>query len=475
MTVDLRVRRDGTDHPADTGSRSGAIVGIAVVAAVVVGLIAAVLGPILIVIACALGLFALVAWRPVLATYLYLATLPFIAGIERGTLLPLVRPNEALLVLLIAGALTGGYVRAVRGAPLKIHLRPLDIPLAVFVLLATVWPIGMMLVRGVLPAGSDLLATLPVCKLAGLLLLVRLTVSTSTQVLWCIRLIIGGAVGIAAIAVLQILSFGPVLALLRAIDPGANYMNQRGWATLASPIATGDYILIGVTLLLGAAVRGLVGKWTQVGAGFVLAAGLLAAGQFSTWLGALLIGALILWRESKAKRAALRFAPLIVIAIMIGSPALRGRLEDFSGGSSPLSWQVRWDNLTHLYFPELFGSGRFLVGVSPNSVVVPPDTWRDTVWLESGYLQLLWMGGGPLLVAFGVLARSVLKYTDHLSSRTDGVGACASALFIAWWMIVILLILDPHLFMRGPGDLFFTLIGIVTGRALEERSDHATS
>ena len=174
MIVDLRdVRRDGACQPADAGSRSGAIVGIAVVAAVVVGLIAAVLGPILIVIACALVIFALVAWRPVLATYLYLATLPFIAGIERGTLFPLVRPNEALLVLLIAGALAGGYVRAVRGAPLKIRLRPLDIPLAVFILLATVWPIGMMLVRGVLPAGSDLLATLPVCKLAGLLLLVR--------------------------------------------------------------------------------------------------------------------------------------------------------------------------------------------------------------------------------------------------------------------------------------------------------------
>ena len=55
------------------------------------------------------------------------------------------------------------------------------------------------------------------------------------------------------------------------------------------------------------------------------------------------------------------------------------------------------------------------------------------------------------------------------------MGACASALFIAWWMIVILLILDPHLFMRGAGDLFFVLIGIVTGRALEEGSDHATS
>ena len=197
----------------------GAIAGPAVAAALAAGLLAAAAGPIVVAIAGVVGLFALVAWRPVLAAYLYLATLPFIAGIERGTLLPLVRPNEALLVLLTAGVVAGGYIRLLRGAPLQLRFRPLDVPLATFVLLATVWPIGLMLLRGVLPAESDVMAVLPVCKLAGLLLLVRITVSTSTHVLWCIRLIIGGAVGIATIAILQTLSFGPVLALLRLIDP----------------------------------------------------------------------------------------------------------------------------------------------------------------------------------------------------------------------------------------------------------------
>ena len=140
-------------------------------------------------------------------------------------LVPLVRPNEALLVLLMAGAMAGGYVRAVRGAPLQLRLRPWDVPLAAFVLLATVWPISSMLLRGMPPLPSDVIAVLPACKLAGLLLLVRTTVRTPTQVLWCIRLIIGGAVGIAAVAILQILSIGPVLALLDTwwpIDPGGS-------------------------------------------------------------------------------------------------------------------------------------------------------------------------------------------------------------------------------------------------------------
>jgi hypothetical protein len=473
------VRGGEPRQPVAHPSRSGAITGAAIAAALVAGLFAAVAGPVAVAVTAGVGLLGLVAWRPVLAIYLYLGTLPFIGGIERGTLVPLLRPNEALLVFLMAGAMAGGYVRAVRGAPLQLRLRRCDVPLAAFVLLATVWPISSMLLRGVPPVAADVVAVLPACKLAGLLLLVRTTVRTPTQVRWCIRLIIGGAVGIAAVAILQILSIGPVLALLHTwwpIDPGGSLdsLDARGTATLANAIATGDYIVIGLTLLVTSGVRGLLGKWTRVGAGLVLAPGLLAAGQFSTWLGALLVGALLIWRLPTVRVSAVRFAPILGIAVLGGAPALLGRFRDFSGGELPQSWLVRWDNVTHLFLPHLVEDGGFLVGVSPNSTVVPPDTWRDIVYLESGYLQLLWIGGVPLLLGFIALSWTVLSLTHRLSSRTDSVGACASALNIAWWMVLVVSLTDPHLFMRGVGDLVFTLIAIVTGPAAEERSDDAT-
>jgi hypothetical protein len=476
--MNVNIRDGGSPQAAIAPVKSGAVMFAAIVLAVTGGVLGAVGGPKSVAGAGLVGLFALAAWRPVFATYIYVATLPFIAGIERGSLVPVMRPNEALLVLVTAGAMAGGYVRAVTGARLHLRLHPWDIPLAAFFLLATVWPIGSMLMRGELPGTADLMATLPTCKLAGLFLLVRITVRNPTQVLWCIRLIVGGAVGIAAIAVLQTLNFGPALALLRVINPDTTI--ERGGATLANPIATGDYILIGLTLLITSGVRGLRPKWSTVGGSVVLAAGLLAAGQFSTWLGALVICALIFWRVPRARLSALRLAPVLGVAMVVGSPALRGRLGEFTGGSAPQSWRVRWDNLTHLYIPDLLEHGRFLVGVSPNSVVVPPDTWRDVIYLESGYLQLLWIGGVPLLVGFAALSWAVLTSTSRLSARPDGLGACSSALFIAWSMIAVLLILDPHLFMRGPGDLLFTLIGIVTGsaleeRALEERTGHAMS
>jgi hypothetical protein len=469
------LERDFREPTLVDRSQSALIVGCALGSALAGGLLAAVAGPVAVLAVAGVGVFVLVAWRPVLATYLYLATLPFIAGIGRGTFLPLLRPNEALLVLLIAGVLVGGYVRVVQGVPLQLRIGSLDLALAAFVLLATVWPISSMLLRGMTPVPTDLAAVLPMCKLAGLLVLVRSTVRTPNQVLACIRFIIGGALGIAALAVVQSLKIGPLPGFLAVWYPAWPEELDRATTTLSNPIATGDYVLIGLIVLITARVRGLIGQRTAAAAGLLLVAGMLAAGQFSTLLGAVFVGALLIRLLPRASVFVLRVAPLLAIAIVVGSPALFSRLAKFEGGGfPPQSWRVRWDNVAHLYLPELLGSGRYLIGVSPNTVKVPPDTWRKVIYLESGYLQFLWIGGVPLLVCFIVLSRVVIRTARGLSAGTDGVAACGSALLIAWWTLVVLSVLDAHLYLRGPGDLLFVLLGIVAGNAIEMRTDDGT-
>jgi hypothetical protein len=292
-------------------------------------------------------------------------------------------------------------------------------------------------------------------------------------VLWCIRLIVGGAVGVAAIAVLQRLAIGPVPELLATWWPAGPEQFERGTSTLSNAIAAGDYILIGLSLLVVSGVRGLLSRWTLAGAGLVLVVGVLATAQFSTWIGALIIGALLVWRLPEVRGPLLRLTPILGVMVLVSAPILVGRFREISAGSAPQSWLVRWDNLTYFYIPRLVHNGQFLVGVSPNSVVVPPDTARDVVYLESGYLQLLFVGGVPLLVGFLGLSIVVFRLTRQLELRTDGVGACAFALGAAWWMVVVLSLTDIHLFMRGVGDLIFILLGIVTGRAVADRADSA--
>ena len=443
--------------------------------AVAGGILAVAAGPLIALAAIGVlalvGMFAAAAYRPVFATYAYLGTLPLIAGIDRGHLIPLVRPNEALLVVLLAGALAGGYFRWSRGERAPLQLHQLDIPLGVFVLASTAWPLLSMLLRGHPPTAADLAAVLPVCKLVAIYLLVRFSVSTEVQLVRCFRLIIWPGAVVAVIAILQTLHFGPVVSMLQAVwvpDSNTAALAERGTTTLASPIATGDYIIICLTLIVCCGMRGLLDRRERLGLGLVLGAGVLATGQFSTWISAVVAAALILWRFSTVRHGSLRFLWLVPVALAIGAPALIGRLQGFSEFGVPRSWIGRWSNLSNFYLPR-FGFINVLMGVSPDSVLEAPERWRDVIYLESGYLELLWVGGIPLLAAFVWLSVVVLRRTRELMAQPDAVGAAASALWVCWWFVLILTVLDPHLTLRGTGDLLFMLIGITAGRLSVQR------
>src|SRR5207248_10274032 len=108
-------------------------------------------------------------------------TLPILARIIRVHQIPLVRNNEALLEVLLAGALISGYFRWCRGERISLQWHQLDIPLGVFLLASTAWPLLSMVLRGQTLTTSELASVLPVCKLVAIYLLVRFSVSTEAQ------------------------------------------------------------------------------------------------------------------------------------------------------------------------------------------------------------------------------------------------------------------------------------------------------
>ena len=415
----------------------------------------------------ALLLVAASAYRPVIAIYVYLATLPFIAGIDRNNLVPLVRPNEAVLTLLLVGALVGGYVRYCRGDAWPITLTRVDLALAAFTLLSVAWPLASLLVRGLSPTPLELASVLPVCKLVVVFLLVRLTVATDRATVTVIRLIVWPGALIAMIAVMQTLDIAPVIRMLHAVylpDVAVAEIAERGTTTLASPIATGDFIIIGLILVICCNARRVIRAWEGLVLGTILGTGVLAAGQFSTWIAAVVAGALLLSRFPELRGRFTRTLPLVGVALVVGAPALITRLEGFSELGFPVSWLGRWDNLSNFYLPR-FDLLHLVVGVSPNPVLQAPETWRSVIYLEAGYLYFLWIGGLPLLAAFVWLSVVVLRTVRVVRLGSDPRGACGAALEIVWWFLLVLTILDPHLTLRGTGDLIFVLLGIVVGRS----------
>jgi hypothetical protein len=411
----------------------------------------------------------LVAWRPVIATYAYLATLPLIAGIGRGNLIPLVRPNEALLAFVLLGALLGAYVRYLRGGNAVIRPHPIDAPLLTLVLLSTIWPIASLMLRGAIPEAADFAAVLPIPKLVGLFLLVRFTIQTEEQVLRCARLIIWSGTLLATIAILQTLRFPPVVMLLETLwapNEDAEKLVARGSATLGSPIAAGDYVIICLVLLICLTNLGMVRRVEAYTLGAVLGTGIPAVGQFTTWICALVAAALVLHLFPDLRRRALRFLPILPVVLLVGAPALVARLEGFKEFGIPVSWIGRWDNLTHFFLPR-FDLFHILVGVSPNPVLEAPETWRNVVYLEGGYLYFLWIGGVPLLITFFWLSARALVHLRQVRPRPDSTGACASTLYIVWILLLVVTVLDPHLQLRGTGDLIFALLAITIGRSDE--------
>ena len=282
-------------------------------------------------------------------------------------------------------------------------------------------------------------------------------------------MIIWPAVAVAMIAILQTLGFGPVIGLLNTFWNGdsANVagLAERGTTTFASPIATGDYLVMSLALLIALGVRHQIGRRELLAAALVLIPGVLAAGQFSTWASAGVVGAAMLYLHPSLRRRVIRLLPVLAVAALAGSPALINRLAQFGDGFSvPPSWLGRWDNLVTFYWPGL-GHFRWVLGVSPNSGLPAPETWRDLIYLEYGYLQFLWVGGLPLLAAFAWLSVVVLRHARRVAADPGPVGAYAAALWAGWWMVLVLSVIDIHLTLRGAGELLFVGLAIVSGRA----------
>jgi hypothetical protein len=312
-------------------------------------------------------------------------------------------------------------------------------------------------------------------KLVGIYFLVRYTVTTEAQVLRTIRFIVWPGATVALIAILQTLQFGPVLTLLDTFwasggqgggqTTAISDLGERGSATLGSPIATGDVVIISLVLVLCCVARGLLGRRERLILALLLGTGVFAAGQFSTWIAASVALCLLAWRFPELRRQAKRFAPLALVALVVGAPAFVGRLQGIGANGSflPEPEQGRYDNLRYMYLPH-FDPLTTLIGVSPNWVLQAPERWREVIYLESGVLWFLWVGGIPLLAAFIWLSVRILRSLRPALGHPGPFGAVASTLDIVWRFLLVLTLIDPHLQQRGGGDLIFVLLGVaVTG------------
>lgn len=459
---DSAASRSDTDR--DNERRLWAVAVFALALAAIVGSGAAVVGSVALAGLGVLVVFAIVFLRPAAGAYLYLAVTPLVVGLGRGALVPVLRPNEALLALIVAAIGLRVVVRFARGDRLSFSFSGIDRSLLILAVTGSLLPVLWRFGQGYAITSDDLSYAAVLWKFLMLYSVFRVAVTTPRQARVALWIAMGATAIVALIAILQSLSlFGVPEFLTRYYLPfqGNTADVGRGSSTFALSFAVADVMAmnLGIAVALLPQTDGRTRK-ILIGLGVVFLLGAIGAGQISGYIG-LVVAAVAIGVATNQMRLVIRTGvPVAILGSLLLWPVLAGRFAGFTGGGLPQSWEGRMSNLRDFILPELQSGLGWLVGVRPAARMPAPERWREWVYIESGVVWLLWTGGIVLVAAFvyfvATSSRDLRSIIDaDLESSPAAVGA-----FTGLWVITVLMIFDPHLTMRGTADLFFPLLAL---------------
>ncbi len=416
----------------------------------------------------ALALATAVAIHPPLAAYLLLATTPLIVGIERGVAIPVLRPNEALLLLVCGALVTRGLVRLAAGHRPRLRVGPVDAAIVAMAVTSSLTPLLWMVARGKQVSGDDVLYALTLWKLLGVYLIVRSSVRTERQAHRCLWISVTVACVVAVVAILQALHLFGVPGLLARyyVTPGqeSRLFEARGTATLGSSFAVADVMMFNLAIAFGLLFWKRRRRVTVIGMAILLLLGIPASGQVSGIIGLIVGAAAIGLLTRRFTRVGVLLLGVAPIAWLVFQPVVARRVSDLDPVTGlPYSWVARLRNLRTHFWPELFSDFNFVLGVRPSARIRVNLAWRDYLWIESGHTWLLWTGGIPLFLAFCWFVVVSLRKTARVArARADAIGIAAIAGFSGLSVVAVLMTLDPHLTLRGTADLLFSLLALAT-------------
>jgi hypothetical protein len=421
---------------------------------------------------------AAVVWRkPVVAAYLVVGVTPLVVGIDRGRLFPILRPNEALVALLVVVLVARFVAGLLRGRRVRLpSLQPVEYALLAMAVTSSVIPIAWLTVQGTAPTGDDISYSLVLWKYLAVYAVVRSTVRSDHDVRRCLLTIQASSTFVGIVAILQALNLlGVRHFLVQWYAPNgaeAALSLARAGSTLSLPAALADLMVLTACLAIGMWLRERRhGLWYGF-VTFVCVLAVFSAAEFSSLFG-LVAAAVFVAVVVRRKDIVGYGAAAVLIGVVVMWPIVNTRLQGFQSLSGfPASWVGRWRNLTTYFWPTLFsGSGwNTLLGVRPAARV--PVASQDTgfVWIESGYTWLLWGGGFPLFGAYLYLVSSSLRLTVRAAralANNAGVAALGAATGIV--ADALLMNFDPHITYRGSADCLLALLAMCAGAAANGR------
>ena len=428
-----------------------------------------------VVLVLCIAVFVVVGLRPALGGYLLIGLTPLIAGIDRGTAIPLLRPSEALAFAVGAALATSAVLRARTGDARPVRLSHVELAILALAVCNSIVPMIWMTARDVPITSDDLLYALVIWKYAGIYLIVRVSITTAAQVMRCLWISVSVAAVVGTVAILQSLSLFGVPQLLATYYAPFGYTaaldHARGSSTLALPAATADLLIYNLAIAAGLWIRCPRQRPLLAVLSTIFAMGVLAAGEFSSAIG-LVVAICAIAVVTSYPRLLSIFIPLAGAAVILLRPVIAKRLQGFDSVSGlPVSWTGRLSNLHNYFWPKLFSDWNYVLGVRPSARVTVSYQATGYVWIESGYTWLLWGGGIPLAAAFGyfVLAAIRMSWPEARRALTM-LNPAAIGVFVSVVVMTVLMVFDPHLTYRGAAEEMFGLLALTRIWALQTTS-----
>jgi putative peptidoglycan lipid II flippase len=430
-----------------------------------------------------IGIAGWVMARPAVAAYLLIFLTPLIVGFNDAVVVSALRPNETLMVLLAVVIGLRWLVRVRSGGIRLPRLDGVDVSLIALGITSSVLPLIMMTVRQRAITTDDLLYSIVLWKLLAEYVIVRTVITTREQAMRCLKLSLLAAAIVSAIGILQSLGLSAVTGFLaKYYTPtglDTSLTSGRGGSLLGLPASVADLAILNLAIAVAMIVRGHPRRLWLGCLAALYGLAVVAAAEFSTFIG-LFVALAALIVVTKSGRIAVYTIPVALLGGALLWPVIQTRLSGFDSATGlPISWTDRLYNLRTYFWPTLMADHNWILGVRP-AARIPLTTKRFSfVWIESGYIWLLWGGGLPLLASYiafvGTSIRKGLAYTR----RADAAGIAATAVVTALCAQAVLMILDPHLTYRGSGDLLFMILALVRplrgGRAKVTSGNQATS
>ena len=412
-----------------------------------------------------IGVMCWIMVRPPFAAYLLIFLTPLVVGVSGGAVVPLLRPNEALIVL--AGAAIGlRWLAGLRSGDIRWpRLDRVDVTLIALGVTSSVLPLMMMLVRQRPMTKDDLFYCMVMWKLLAEYVIVRSVISTREQAMRCLVLSMVAAAIVCAVGIVQSLGLagfpGLIARYTSASSADGLVSIGRGSSLLGLPAATADLAILNLGIAIAMITRGYPRRLWLGGLAVLYALGVLAAAEFATVLG-LIIAVFALTALTRSGRLAVYMIPVGFLGGVLLWPVIQLRLSGFHSTSGlPVSWLDRVYNLRTFFWPVLFSDHNWILGVRPSPRIATSNKAEGYIWIESGYTWLLWGGGVPLVASYIAFAAAVIQKSWGYAKRADPAGIAATAVAAAMCSQVVLMLFDPHLTFRGSGDALFLLLALI--------------